>query len=68
MNGEKANLFVLGLSFIGWFLLGVLCCCIGCYFVYPYYDASRAEFYAYVKEKSLATGIATPADYGEAAA
>jgi uncharacterized membrane protein len=66
MNGEKGNLFVLGLSFIGWYLLGVLACCIGVCFVQPYYEAARTEFYAYVKQKALATGLATPADFGEA--
>ena len=68
MNGEKGNCFVLSLSFIGWYLLGVICCCIGIYFVQPYFEASKAEFYAYVKNKALTTGIATPADFGEAVA
>lgn len=66
MNGEKANAFIMHLSFLGWYLLGVLACCIGVIFVNPYANATYAEFYAYVKQKSLSTGIATPADYGQA--
>ena len=67
MDGEKGKAFYMHLSFIGWYLLGVLACCIGVLFVDPYANATYAEFYAYVKQKALATGIATPADFGEAA-
>lgn len=67
MDGEKGKAFYMHLSFIGWYLLGFCACCIGILFVNPYANATYAEFYAYVKQKSLATGIATPADYGEAA-
>lgn len=45
MDGHKWQLFILDLSFIGWMLLGVLCCGIGIYFVEPYRCAARAEFY-----------------------
>ena len=68
MDGEKGKAFYMHLSFIGWYLLGLLACCIGIIFVNPYANATYAEFYAYVKQKALATGIATPADFGEAAA
>lgn len=46
MDGYKWNLFVLRLSFIGWEILGVLCCGIGMAFVIPYEEATFAEFYA----------------------
>ena len=68
MNGEKGNCFILSLSFIGWYLLGYLACCIGIYFVVPYHNAAMAEFYAYVKNKAISTGIASPSEFGEAAA
>jgi len=67
MNGEKGKAFYMHLSFLGWYLLGLLACCIGIVFVDPYANATYAEFYAYVKQKALSTGIATPADFGEAA-
>lgn len=44
-NGNKWNMFVLDLSFIGWYLLGALCCGIGALFVEPYYQATMAELY-----------------------
>lgn len=56
MRGEKWNYFVLQLSFIGWYLLGLLACCIGGIFVTPYYEATLAEFYGWAREKMLAVG------------
>ena len=45
MNGHKLDLFLLDLSFIGWYLLGSLCCGIGTIFVVPYHQLSRTLFY-----------------------
>lgn len=45
MNGHKAELFVLDLSFIGWYLLGVITIGIGLLWVVPYYRQTRANFY-----------------------
>lgn len=60
MDGEKWDLFVLQLSFIGWELLGALVCCgLGSYFVLPYTNATDAEFYACMRAKMIAQGIAT---------
>ncbi len=57
--GEKWNIFVLDLSFIGWYILGALLMGIGVFFVQPYYDATSAELYLKLREKSLANGITT---------
>lgn len=51
MEGEKWNTFLLELSFIGWYLLGVLTCGIGIYFVLPYHEATMAELYAKLCKK-----------------
>lgn len=64
MDGEKGKAFYMHLSFIGWYLLGTLACCIGIMFVNPYANATYAEFYAYAKQKALSTGIASPEDFG----
>ena len=56
-DGEKANLFVMQLSFIGWFLLGLLACCVGEYFVYPYFFAAQAEAYEYLRTKAITCGF-----------
>lgn len=58
MTGQKWNYFVLQLSFIGWFLLGFLACCVGTLFVNPYYEATLAEFYGWARENMLTTGFA----------
>ncbi len=62
MEGEKANLFLLHLSFIGWYLLGLAACCFGVYFVLPYHQAVKAEFYTCMRAKMLAMGITTEAE------
>ena len=49
-TGQKMDLFVLDLSFIGWIILGLICCGIGILFVLPYPEATRAEVYLNLKE------------------
>jgi uncharacterized membrane protein len=54
MEGYKWQLFCLDLSFIGWYLLGALCFGIGLYFVVPYHEMARANFYMALRvEKGL---------------
>lgn len=48
IRGHKCDVFVLGLSFIGWILLGMLCCGIGVVFVLPYIEATYAHAYAFL--------------------
>ena len=66
MNGEKMNCFILGLSFIGWYLLAMLATImtfglgsISIFFLTPYVSATFAEFYACMREKALTNGFAT---------
>lgn len=57
MDGEKANAFMLGLSFIGWYILTIITCGIaGIFYVNPYVYATYAELYAYNKEKAFQQG------------
>lgn len=56
MNGKKMDAVVLSLSFIGWYLLGLLCCGVGTYFVTPYYSATLTEFYEFVKADAIREG------------
>lgn len=51
-EGHKLDMFVLDLSFIGWYLLGLLLCCVGGVFVNPYYLATKAELYTILSGKS----------------
>ncbi len=64
-KGEKLDIFVLDLSFLGWILLGSLACGIGVLFVNPYVEATNAELYAALKDKAYRTGLCTPAELGE---
>ena len=59
-NGEKGSIFVLDLSFIGWYLLGALCLGLGHLFVNPYYEATRAELYIFLRERAIQNGLIDP--------
>lgn len=48
-NGHKAELFVLGLSFIGWALLGSITLGIAYIWILPYMQATYANAYYYLK-------------------
>lgn len=45
MDGHKMDLFILDLSFIGWYILGFICLFFGVLWVIPYHTAARANFY-----------------------
>lgn len=49
MNGYKWKLFCLDLSFIGWYILGALCLGVGVFFVAPYHEMARANFYLEIR-------------------
>ena len=49
-TGQKMDLFVLDLSFLGWYFLGFLCFGIGALFVKPYDVATFTEVYLILKE------------------
>ncbi|MFC4077118.1 DUF975 family protein [Salinithrix halophila] len=51
MNGYKWKLFLLQLSFIGWFFLSLLTFGIGFIWLAPYYQAAGAQFYLTITGK-----------------
>lgn len=71
MKGEKMHVFGLQLSFIGWLMLAgiasgivIMVPFIGFFLsiaainaVYPYINATNAEFYCCMREKAMSTGI-----------
>lgn len=61
-QGEKFNIWVLQLSFIGWYLLGFLACCVGVIFVTPYQHATEGELYLVLRQQAIEKGLC---DYGE---
>jgi len=44
-KGHKWELFVLDLSFIGWYIVGALCFGVGLLWVTPYHQMTKANFY-----------------------
>lgn len=63
-EGEVGTIFVLLLSFIGWFILGALCFGVGAYFVIPYYEATKAELYIFLRDRVIQTKQVHPAEFG----
>lgn len=57
--GEKWDIFVLDLSFIGWYLLGMLALFVGTLFVNPYNDATNAELYLILRKNAIEKGLTT---------
>lgn len=52
-KGHKLDMFVLDLSFIGWYILGALALGVGIFFVMPYENATKAELYLVLREDAL---------------
>ncbi len=58
-QGQKLDIFLLGLSFIGWSILSLMSCGIGFLFLMPYMQATFAELYTALRQKAIAEGTVT---------
>lgn len=58
-NGHKIDIFLLDLSFLGWFLLGLLALFVGTLFVWPYVNAANGQLYLELRRLALAQGFTT---------
>lgn len=56
-RGHKFDMFVLDLSFIGWYLLGILALGVGVLFVMPYENATNAELYLVLRENAIRSSM-----------
>ncbi|WP_411680612.1 DUF975 family protein [Clostridium thailandense] len=56
-KGHKFDMFVLDLSFIGWYILGALALGIGVLFVMPYENATNAELYLVLRKDALENNL-----------
>lgn len=63
-RGHRFEMFILDLSFIGWYILGFLACCIGMIFVTPYYYATHTELYAALRDIGAGKGIVAMEELG----
>lgn len=62
MDGNKFNTFVLDISFIGWYILGLLAFVVGIFFVYPYFYATEAQLYLVLRKNALEAQYCTYED------
>lgn len=75
MYGNKFKLFLLDLSFIGWYILGSACLGIGVLFVVPYHKTAKAAFFNSLfvadekvkQEKAVKEIVAAESDTGATA-
>ena len=63
-DGQKSSIFVLILSFVGWYALGFVCAGVGILFVHPYYRATMAELYVTLRDEAVGNGRLDPAELG----
>lgn len=56
---NKFNIFVLQISFILWYILALIPCGLGFFFLMPYTEATFAEMYLFKRAEMLQTGFAT---------
>ena len=63
-DGQKGSIFVLILSFLGWYALGLVCAGVGILFVNPYYRATMAELYVTLRDTAARDGRLDPAELG----
>lgn len=61
-NGQKLDMFILDLSFLGWIMLGALCLGVGVYFVLPYVQATEAELYGALRLRAARENLCTPSE------
>lgn len=59
-NGHKWNMFVLGLSFIGWSLLALLTFGLGFLFLAPYIASTEAQLYVKLRDNAINCGLTSP--------
>lgn len=57
MEGHKAELFFLNLSFIGWELLNILTLGIGSFWLNPYMNAANAAFYRHISRPAIVDAL-----------
>lgn len=61
--GHKMDIFLIQLSFIFWFLLDAITWnIVGVFYVQPYYNATMAEVYRFLRFEALQRGVAAPGE------
>ncbi len=63
-EGHKFNIFILDLSFIGWYILATFFWALGIHFLNPYIDATKAQLYLVLRDESFKKNFTTPHELG----
>ncbi len=63
-KGFKGQLFIMGLSFILWYMLVGITFGIALLYVSPYISCTTAMYYENLKHNAIVTGIARPEEFG----
>ncbi len=61
-SGQKWNIFVLQLSFLGWVLLTAVTLFVGMLFLAPYIMATYCELYVRLRDNAVRSGLCKPAE------
>lgn len=62
-DGYKGDIFVMGLSFLGWILLGCLSLGIGFLWLYPYMLTTYTNMFFKLKQLSIEKGVCTEEEF-----
>ena len=65
-EGHKLNIFVLDLSFIGWYIVATFFWALGIHFLNPYIDATKAQLYLVLRDEALKKNFTTSQELGVA--
>jgi len=60
MAGNRWRYFCFCLSFIGWWIMGVLTCGLGFVFVFPYFNVAQAAFYEELLDRDASAQASMP--------
>ena len=61
-QGVKLDIFVLQISFLPWYLLGIITCGLAIFYVTPYQEATLCEAYIFFRDKAIDEGYLAPID------
>ena len=59
-NGQKWDMFILDLSFFGWYILASIIPVVGQWLVNPYVDSTKAHLYVALRQNAMNSGICKP--------
>lgn len=63
-KGHVGDIFILMLSFIGWFFLGAITCGLAFLYVRPYYSGTYAQAYLWLRDRAFDRKILAPESLG----